>query len=185
MYEFDVIVAGGGLTGVAAAVCAAREGMKVLLFEQSGFLGGAPGSAAGGIKVTTLAVLACTITAMCRGETETVISRRLVTTEVVRESIVILMTLASMVVVATGVLLVTEAGTGVATDALFFEAVSAVTTTGLSVGDTTRSLTGGGRAAIMAAMFCGRLGALTVVMMIGDRESKRRIRFPQEEIVVG
>ena len=44
MYEFDVIVAGGGLTGVAAAVCAAREGMKVLLFEQSGFLGGAPGN---------------------------------------------------------------------------------------------------------------------------------------------
>jgi Trk-type K+ transport system membrane component len=37
----------------------------------------------------------------------------------------------------------------------------------------------------MAAMFCGRLGALTVVMMIGDRESKRRIRFPQEELVVG
>ena len=156
-----------------------------LIYEVMMFLGGAPGSASGGIKVTTLAVLACTITAMCRGETETVISRRMVTTEVVRESIVILMTIASMVVVTTGILLVTESGTGAATDALFFEAVSAVTTTGLSVGDTTSRLTGGGRAAIMAAMFCGRLGALTVVMMIGDRESKRRIRFPQEEIVVG
>jgi len=44
MYEFDVIVVGGGLTGVAAAVCAAREGMKVLILEQSGFLGGAMGN---------------------------------------------------------------------------------------------------------------------------------------------
>jgi trk system potassium uptake protein TrkH len=90
-----------------------------------------------------------------------------------------------MIVVLTGVLLVTESGSGAATDALFFEAVSAVTTTGLSVGDTTRNLSGGGRVAIMLAMFCGRLGAITIVMMIGDRESKRRIRFPQEELVVG
>ena len=42
-----------------------------------------------------------------------------------------------------------------------------------------------GRIVLMSAMFCGRLGALAVVMMIGDRESKRRIRYPQEELVVG
>ena len=41
MQKFDLIVAGGGLTGVAAAVCAAREGLRVLLIEQSGSLGGA------------------------------------------------------------------------------------------------------------------------------------------------
>ncbi len=44
MYEYDVIVVGGGLTGVAAAVSAAREGMKTMLIEQSGFLGGALGN---------------------------------------------------------------------------------------------------------------------------------------------
>ncbi len=41
MKKYDLIVAGGGLTGVAAAVSAARQGMRVLLFEQSGSLGGA------------------------------------------------------------------------------------------------------------------------------------------------
>lgn len=41
MKKYDLVVAGGGLTGVAAAVSAARQGMKVLLFEQSGSLGGA------------------------------------------------------------------------------------------------------------------------------------------------
>ena len=149
------------------------------------FFGGAPGSAAGGIKVTTLAVLVCTLTAMCRGDSETVISRRLVPMEIVRESTVILMTLAALITVVMGALLVTERGSGIAQDALFFETVSAVTTTGLSVGDTTQRLSSAGRAVIMVAMFCGRLGALTVVMMIGDRESKRHIRFPQEELVVG
>lgn len=39
--NYDLIVAGGGLTGVAASVCAARRGLKVLLAEVSGCLGGA------------------------------------------------------------------------------------------------------------------------------------------------
>ena len=156
-----------------------------LLYEILMFIGGAPGSAAAGIKVTTFAVLIYTLTAMCRGEGETLISSRSVPYDVVRESIVIVIALLSFAVAVTGALLVTEAETGIATDALFFEAVSAVTTTGLSVGDTTESLSREGRFVIMAAMFIGRLGALTVVMMIGDRESKRRVRFPTEELVVG
>ena len=41
MKHYDLIVAGGGLTGVAAAVRAAREGLSVLLIEKSGTLGGA------------------------------------------------------------------------------------------------------------------------------------------------
>ena len=56
---------------------------------------------------------------------------------------------------------------------------------GLSVGSTTPGLSQAGRVVIMVAMFTGRLGALTVVMMIGDRESNRHVRFPTEEIVVG
>ena len=41
MKKFDLIVVGGGLTGIAASVCAARGGMSVLLCEQGGALGGA------------------------------------------------------------------------------------------------------------------------------------------------
>ena len=63
--------------------------------------------------------------------------------------------------------------------------MSAVTTTGLSVGDLTAHLSGAGKAVVMVAMFIGRLGALSVVMMIGDREHERRVRFPTEELVVG
>ena len=135
--------------------------------------------------MTTLAVILYTTTAMCRGETETVISGRTIPTEIVRESLVILMAIVMFAVVVAGALFATEAGSGLSTEALFFEAVSAVTTTGLSVGDTTASLSSAGRVVVMVAMFIGRLGALTVVLMIGDRESKRHVRFPSEELVVG
>ena len=148
-------------------------------------IGGAPGSAAAGIKVTTFAVLVYTITAMCRGDIETVISRRVVPMDIVRESIVIAVALLGFIVFVTGLLFATEADNPIALDALVFEAVSAITTTGLSMGDTTASLSTAGKGVIMLAMFIGRLGALSVVMLIGDREAKSHIRYPSEELVVG
>ena len=155
------------------------------VYEILMFIGGAPGSAAAGIKVTTLAVLICTLRALCRNEDETIISRKSVPDDIVRESIVIVMALMVFVCVVYGALLVTERTTGISESALLFEAVSAVTTTGLSVGDTTVRLSVAGKMVIMVAMFLGRLGALTVVLMIGDRESNRHVRFPTEELVVG
>ena len=142
-------------------------------------------SAAAGMKVTTLAVLIYPLVALCRGEAETVIDRRTVPTEIVRESLVIFMALIAFTGVVVGALLVTEDSTGLTLDALFFEAVSAMTTTGLSMSDTTARLSTAGKCVIMCAMFVGRLGALAVVMMIGDRESARHIRYPQEELVIG
>lgn len=157
-----------------------------LVYEVFMVIGGAPGSAAAGMKVTTLAVLIYTLTAMCRGERETVMHRRVLPYDVVRESIVIVMAVLVFIVLVTGALFVTEHRNAlVSLENLVFEAVSAITTTGLSMGDTTRSLTPAGRAVIMVAMFIGRLGALSVVMMIGDRESSKHLRFPSEEIVVG
>ena len=155
------------------------------VYEALMFIGGAPGSAAAGIKLTTLAVLIATLRAMCRGEQETVISRRAIPYDVVRESLVIVVAMLSFIWLTAGALSITEAGRGTDASALFFEAVSAVTTTGLSVGSTTPGLSFAGRIVVMVAMFVGRLGALTVVMMIGDREEKRHVRFPSEEIVVG
>ena len=149
------------------------------------FVGGAPGSVAAGIKVTTLAVLIYTILAMCRGEAETVISNRVVSYDVVRESIVIVVALLLLGNLLAGMLIAIEPRAGDSDFRLFFEAMSAVTTTGLSIGDTTANLSQAGRVAVMVGMFFGRLGALTVVLMIGARESKRLVRYPYEEIVVG
>lgn len=156
-----------------------------LIYEVLMTIGGAPGSAAAGMKVTTLAVLVYTLTAMCRGERETVMYERMIPYDIVRESIVIVIAIFLFIILVSGALFVTEHTNVIALDALVFEAVSAITTTGLSMGDTTRTLTPAGRIVIMIAMFIGRLGALSVVMMIGDRESSKHVRYPTEELVVG
>lgn len=155
------------------------------IYETLMCIGGAPGSAAAGMKVTTLAVLVYTLTAMCRGERETIISSRVIPYDVVRESIIIVIAIVLFIELVTSALYLTEAGGPIARDALHFEAVSAITTTGLSVGETTSHLSFAGRIVIMIAMFIGRLGALSVVMMIGDRESTKHLRYPTEELVVG
>ena len=155
------------------------------IYEWMMFIGGAPGSVAAGIKVTTFAVIVYTVLAMCRGEQETVISRRVISYDVVRESIVIVVALLLLAALVYGVLVGVEPRGAESDWRLFFEALSAITTTGLSIGDTTANLSPVGRAVIMVGMFCGRLGALTVVLLIGARESKRHVRYPSEELVVG
>ena len=155
------------------------------IYEWMMFIGGAPGSVAAGIKVTTFAVILYSIFAMCRGEQETVISRRVISHDVVRESIVIVVALLLLAALVYGVLVAIEPHSADSDWRLFFEALSAITTTGLSIGDTTARLTPVGRAIVMIGMFCGRLGALTVVLLIGARESKRHVRYPSEELVVG
>ena len=155
------------------------------IYEWMMFIGGAPGSVAAGIKVTTFAVIIYTILAMCRGEQETVISRRVISYDAVRESIVIVVAMMLLGALVFGILVGVEPRTAESDGRLFFESLSAITTTGLSIGDTTARLTPAGRIVIMVGMFVGRLGALTVVLMIGARESKRHVRYPSEEIVVG
>ena len=155
------------------------------IYEWMMFIGGAPGSVAAGIKVTTFAVILYSILAMCRGEQETVISCRVISYDVVRESIVIVVALLLLAALVYGVLVAIEPHSADSDWRLFFESLSAITTTGLSIGDTTARLTPVGRTVIMIGMFCGRLGALTVVLLIGSRESKRHVRYPSEELVVG
>ena len=152
------------------------------------FIGAAPGGAGGGIKVTTCAVFVLSILAICRGRRDVTLFRRTVPEAVVREAIVIVTVLASLVVLGMAALLVSESRGGETPpfEHLLFETVSAVSTTGLSCGATTASLSPAGRAVIMLCMFCGRLGALAVVFLIGGRDAApSRIRFPKEELVVG
>ncbi len=129
-------------------------------------VGGCPGSAAGGVKATTLAVLVMTVVAMCKGRRETVI-------------------FIALVIVAYGTLLCTEYPQKNDDAAkLFFETVSAAATSGLSINHTP-SLSTAGRLVIILCMYLGRLGPLAIVLMIGARDESHRIRYPEEEIVVG
>ena len=85
------------------------------------FIGGAPGSAAAGMKITTLAVLIYTLTAICRGDNMTVIDRKSIPIDIVRESLVIFMALVAFTSIVFGALLITEGDMpNMSSDALFF-----------------------------------------------------------------
>lgn len=148
-------------------------------------IGGSPGSAAGGIKTTTLVVLIMTVIAMCRNRRDTVLFNRSLSYAVIREAIVIFVLALSLVALAYGVLLLTEAPVPLG-DApkLMFETVSALATVGLSL-DHTGSLSTAGRCVIIVCMYVGRLGPLAVALLIGTRDEGQRIRYPEEEVVVG
>ncbi len=148
-------------------------------------IGGSPGSAAGGIKTTTLVVLIMTVIAMCRNRRDTVLFNRTLPYTVVREAVVIFLLMLSLIAVAYGVLLLTEyPQQGDDASKLFFETVSAVGTVGLSI-DHTGRLSNAGRWVIIVCMYVGRLGPLAVALLIGSRDECQRIRYPEEEVIVG
>ena len=150
------------------------------------FIGAAPGSAGGGIKITTFVVFLFTVHSYCHRRREVVLSKRTIPPETIREALIITFTFFFSIALTTAALLVTENGRiGYDFEKLLFEAVSAVTTTGLAFSDTTSLLSIPGRFVVMAAMFVGRLGALTVVLMIAGDDAPETVRYPKEDVLVG
>ncbi len=150
------------------------------------FIGGAPGSTAGGIKTTTMIVLLLTIVAMIRGRHVTLYRQRAIPETIVREAIVIFLLAIFFISAAYAGLLLTETSqsnpnTGIP---LLFETISAFGTVGLSL-DMTPTLSTAGRVVIIVAMFVGRLGPLTIALVVGRPKTGDRVRFPVEEVVVG
>ena len=150
------------------------------------FIGAAPGSAGGGIKITTFVVFLFTVHSYCHRRREVVLSKRTIPPETIREALIITFTFFFCIALTAAALLVTEyRQPEYDFEKLLFEAVSAVTTTGLAFSDTTAALSLPGWFVIMAAMFVGRLGALTVVLMIAGDDAPETVRYPKEDILVG
>jgi len=71
-----------------------------------------------------------------------------------------------------------------ASDTLLFDTVSAFSTVGLSA-DVMQNLTLPGKMAIILGMFIGRCGPLTVALMVGIKETRQLLRYPEEDVMVG
>lgn len=150
------------------------------------FIGGSPGSAAGGIKTTTIVVLIFTVVAMCKRRTETSLFSRTVSNLIVREALVIFFVVQILILLAFGLLLQTEVAPGKTPEAskLLFETISAFSTVGLSI-DHTPELSLWGRWVIIFSMYVGRLGPVAIALFIGREGDVTRIRYAEEEVVVG
>jgi Trk-type K+ transport system membrane component len=145
------------------------------------FIGGGSAGTAGGIKVTTFALLAFVMLAEVRGEpTVHVLGRRL-PAAVQRQALTVALAGVGLVMVSTVTLLqITDFGL----DAVLFETVSAFATVGLSTG-ITDDLPAAGQLLLAALMFLGRLGPITLASALALREQERRYELPEERTIVG
>ncbi|GMT42001.1 MAG: Ktr system potassium transporter B [bacterium] len=155
------------------------------------FIGGASVSTAGGIKITTLAVLIGLALSRYKGHEKPHILNRSVPDQVVSHAISIVSLSVMIVALFIILLLVTESGSAMSLAQsrgrfieIAFEVVSAFGTTGLSMGITS-SLTMYGKILITLLMLIGRLGPLSIAMAVGTAQRTRTYQLSEESIMVG
>ncbi|GAA1033057.1 potassium transporter TrkG [Virgisporangium ochraceum] len=145
------------------------------------FIGGGSAGTAGGIKVTTFGLLAFVLWSEMRGEPQVNVGRRRVPETNQRQALAIALLGIGAVTVSTFALL---SLTGYSLDRVLFEAVSAFGINGMSTGITS-DLPAPATLLLVALMFVGRLGPLTLATALALRERTRRFEHPEERTIVG
>ncbi len=152
-----------------------------LLTDVLMFIGGSPGSTAGGVKTTSIVVMIFYIGANLRGiQGVNVLGRRISEEDVKKASVVIGINL-GMAVIA---LIAITASQNVNMDDLLLEVFSAIATVGLSTG-VTRQLTVSSKLVIIFLMYCGRIGSTTFATSFIGNKRRAPIQYPEERINVG
>lgn len=153
------------------------------------FIGGAPGSMAGGIKTVTLAVLLLTAWSALRRRDEVQFWKRRLSPKVSFVATMVALLGVACVVAGVALLMLTEDKRPASQTAhgwlgVVFEAVSAFGTVGLSTG-VTPLLTAAGKFVIIALMFTGRIAPLVLAVYLARPTNPRRVRHPREELALG
>ncbi|MEB3329232.1 MAG: potassium transporter TrkG [Candidatus Sericytochromatia bacterium] len=147
------------------------------------FLGAGPGGTSGGIKLTTAVITLAAILATVRGQEQVPLFslRRVVSEQQVRKAFTVMAVSLGVVVGSTMVLASLEPLPFLP---LLFEAVSAFSTTGLSLGITSQ-LSVAGKLVIVATMLVGRLGVLAILVSIVAPRRPSRIHYMEDPLLIG
>ncbi len=145
------------------------------------FIGGASGSAAGGIKVGTFFLIIAVVYNMFRGREDVEAFDRTIHRRTVQKAVSIATLSLLTILLFCLILLYTE---DAPFQAVIFEAFSAFGTVGLSTG-LSADLSVIGKVIVSLLIFIGRIGPLTLALVLGKEITGRKIRFPEERIIVG
>jgi potassium uptake TrkH family protein len=152
-----------------------------LLTEVLMFIGGGSASTAGGIKVTTFAVLGWIMWAEARGDPDVVVFERRIPQAVQRQALTVALLAIGVVIAATMLLLATSS---LGRADLMFEVISALATVGLSA-NLTPLLSVTSQLVIIVLMIVGRVGPITLFAALVLREHDRLYRHPEERPIIG
>ena len=146
------------------------------------FIGGSPGSTAGGIKTTTAATIIFYVGNNLRGRSECNVFKRRIDDDTVKKAGVIICIY--LILALAGTLAICHIQGGAPISDVLFEVCSAIGTVGMSTG-ITRDLTDASRIIIALLMYCGRVGAMTFALAFTEKKTAAHVLLPGESITVG
>ena len=144
-------------------------------------VGGSPGSTAGGIKTTTVAVFFLSILRLSRNREDVTVFKKRIEDRVVRQAGAIVGIYLLVALVATVVISALE---GVGLREVLYEVVSAIATVGLSM-NLTPTLGVGSRLILILLMYAGRLGGLSLFLALAESGERQVLTRPTEDILIG
>lgn len=146
------------------------------------FIGGSPGSTAGGIKTVTAAVLLAYVWSNLRDSKGVNIwGRRLDDDSIRKASNVVVI---SLVMAVAAVIFICHIQPLLLVEDVIFEVLSAIGTVGMSTG-ITRDLSLASRIVMILLMYCGRLGSMSFALSFTERKKVAPVQFPREKIMIG
>ncbi|HZK25641.1 MAG TPA: TrkH family potassium uptake protein [Oscillospiraceae bacterium] len=169
--------AGFNTVEVAALAPASKLLTMVLMF-----IGGSPGSTAGGIKTTTFAVILISLwSSLKNARSENIFGRRLEENALRRASAVVSF---NLLLVFSAVLLISATNVSVPLSNVLFEVLSALGTVGLSVGATS-IFNPGARLVLVLLMYCGRVGSISFALLFTEHLKPSSVQKPTAKISIG
>jgi trk system potassium uptake protein TrkH len=147
------------------------------------FIGGASGSTAGGVKVVTVGVLIYTVWCAALGKKNTVLFHRTISNDSFIRAVTVVVV--QLMIVIVGIVSI-SALSGNSIMPVAYEVASASGTVGITLG-ITPTLDIGSKLILMAIMYLGRVGILTVTyaVMVNLRESRSVISYPEANMLIG
>ena len=168
--------------GFSAIDIASLDGSSLLVTDMLMFVGGGSASTAGGIKVTTLAILFLAAFAEARGADDMEAGGRRIPVDVLRLAVSVVLWGATIVAASTiTILLITD---DAPLDYVLFDVISAFATCGLSTGFT-QSANDATQFVLAATMFLGRIGTVTLAAALAASTRRQLFRRPEERPIVG
>ena len=148
------------------------------------FIGGASASVAGGIKINTLAIILVAVLSTIRGVGHASIFKREIPQIQIHRAVSIVAVALALVFFVALMLTLSESERGFDFIDLLFESVSAFGTNGLSTG-LTSDLSGLGQIILITSMFVGKIGPVTLALIMAQRGENSLYRLAQERVTIG
>lgn len=152
-----------------------------LLSDTLMMIGGSPGSTAGGIKTTTIAVIFIAMFSMSRGNSDITIFKKRLGKDLVKQAAVIVVVYLTYVTLGTMLICHIE---NISLSTAQFEVVSAACTVGVSMGITPH-LSAWSHIILIILMYGGRIGGFSLMLVFGELNKKPPLKRPKEKILIG